>query len=66
MMPGQCDAARPLDVPVVLRWNGTVHDITLPFEAGRGVLLRVSRSGKSRLTAFGARSPAATVTKPTW
>ena len=53
MMPGQCDAARPLDVPVMLRWNGTVHDIRLPLEAGRGVLLRISRSGKSRLTAFG-------------
>ena len=53
LRPGRFEDASAVEVPVTVHWNGTVHDITLPFEAGRGVLLRISRSGRSQLTRFG-------------
>lgn len=53
LRPGRFEDASAVEVPVTVHWQGMVHDITLPFEAGRGALLCISQSGKSRLTAFG-------------
>ena len=53
LRPGQFEEAAAAEVPVRVHWQGATSEIVLPFAPGRGVLLRVSRSGREHLTVYG-------------